>query len=476
MKVLIVDDSVDFSTTLADIIRSFNIDAACVNSPKEAISYMERNHSMINLILLDIEFGFGEKMNGLDLLGIFRQKYFSIPVVMISGKGTIETAVRATKLGATNFIEKNIITKEKIRGIIDSTINQTDSFSDTVAVQNFLSANEIIGKSKAITELGKNIIKYGRTDLNILITGETGTGKKLVAKAIHSISKRKRAEFVTVDIPNIPKEAFQSELFGHIQGAFSSVSKTTVNRTVSDSKKGLFHQAAHGTLFFVQIADLSSDLQSYLLNPIEEKTIRPVGAIENESVDIRFISATDKDLLDMMRTGKFREQLYHRLRECEINVPPLASRQEDIPEIINHFLRHHNLKFMSAKFFAPSAIDYLMEQKWLGNVRELSSSVRMILQTTDKNEIDVSDIIKTLTSSAAQKAKLEQIRSIPLEKTLREDLKEVDRIKIEQALLQNNGNVSKTAAILGISRETLHNKIKKYEINVQMFRNRSHSG
>jgi two-component system nitrogen regulation response regulator NtrX len=461
MKVLIVDDSIDFSTTLADIIRTFNIDSACVNSPQEAIAFMEEKHSSISLILLDIEFGFGEKMTGLDLLEIFRKQYISIPVVMISGRGTIETAVRATKLGAVNFIEKNIITKEKIRGIIDSTINQASFYGVSTEIQNFLESNGIIGRSKAIIQIGESIIRYGRTDLNILITGETGTGKKLVAQAIHSISRRMKANFITVDIPNIPKELFQSELFGHIKGSFSGA---------TDTKKGLFHQADKGTLFLDEIGELSLDLQSNLLIPIEEKNIRKVGAVEHENIDVRFISATDRDLLDMIQTNKFREQLYHRLRECEINIPPLASRIEDIPDIVNHFTLKHNSEFKESKYLSSSAVEYLTEQKWHGNIRELSSFIRVVLQTTNKNEIDVSDMIKISTSSAIQKAKFEQTHSITLEKTLKEDLAEVDRIKIEKTLSQNNGNVSKSAAILGISRETLHNKIRKYEINTQQFR------
>lgn len=462
MKTLIVDDSVDFSTTLADIINSFGFEAEYVNSPNEAISYLEKNHSNVGLILLDIEFGFGEKINGLDLLEKFRQLYISIPVVMISGKGTIETAVKATKLGAINFIEKNIITKEKIRGIIDSTINQSQSRGEDSEIQQFLALNGIIGKSKAITEVGDNIIRYGRTDLNILITGETGSGKKLVANAIHSISRRMRGNFVTVDIPSISKETFQSELFGHTKGSFA---------TANEDKSGLFHQADKGTLFLDNIDELSPELQSSLLIPIEEKRIRKVGDTASADIDIRFITATNRDLLEMIQADAFREQLYHRLRECEIVIPSLASRAEDIPEIVTNFLTKHNFEFNESKHFSSSAMEYLSEQRWFGNVRELSSVIRAVLQTTSKEEIEVTDIIKVTTSNL--KIDFEQTHSISLEKTLKEDLAEVDKIKIEKTLAQNNGNVSKSAAILGVSRETLHNKIRKYEINTQSYRNRN---
>ncbi len=469
MKILIVDDNIDFSSTLTDIIQGFGYECVAINAPLEAIDFMEKNHSEINLVLLDIEFGFGSKLNGLDLLNKFRKNYIHLPVVMISGKGTIETAVKATKLGAVNFIEKNIITKEKIRGVIESTFSNIEKRGEVKEIQKFLSDNGIIGSSQAILEVGDNIIRYGRTDLNVLITGETGTGKKLVAKAIHSISRRMRSEFITVDIPNIPKELFQSELFGHIKGSFSGATET---------KKGLFHEADKGTLFLDEIGDLSPDLQSNLLLPIEERYIRRVGATHSEAVDVRFISATDRDLFSMMKEGRFREQLYHRLRECEIFIPPLSSRKEDIPHIIDHYLASHNKEFYETKFFSPAAIAFLAEQKWPGNVRQLSSVIKVMLQTSLTEQIELSDVTKAMANrqfmyNNTNEKKFTNMQGNSLNRTLKEDLAEVDKIKIEQTLGQLHGNVSKSAAALGVSRETLHNKIRKYSINTQEFRNKS---
>ncbi len=462
MKILIVDDNVDFASTIADIIYSFGYTSFCINSPTEAIAFMEENYQDISLILLDIEFGFGEKMNGLDLLDIFRRNYIQIPIVMVTGKGTIETAVKATKLGAVNFIEKNIITKEKLRNIIDSTINSNKIKSEDYEIRNFLASLGIIGVSKVTLEIGNSVVRYGRTDLNILVTGETGTGKKLIAKALHSISSRMRNAFITVDIPNIPKVHFQSELFGYIKGAFPGANET---------KKGLFQEAHKGTLFLDEVGDLPIDLQSNLLSPIEEKIVRKFGALENEEVDVRFISATDKNLPEMMKAGTFREQLYHRLRECEIYIPALRERTEDIPEIVAYYTSLHNQDFNDNKIFSQSAIDYLTEQDWPGNVRELASVVRVILQTIQKEEIDSTDVIKLLSTRTSKQQRLIDISSaISHTRTLKEDLAEVDRIKIEKTLEQNNGNVSKSAAILGVSRETLHNKIKRYGINTSSFR------
>jgi len=464
MKViaLIVDDDHDFASTMADIVQSFGYDTAVAYSPSQALSFLDEKHRFVGIILLDIEFAPGEKTNGLDLLEIIRKNYLQIPVVMISGKGTIEAAVRATKLGASNFIEKSIISKDKIKAVLDSSSRHISAFSEELEVQKFLASCGIIGKSKQILQVGDSIIRYGRTDLNVLITGQTGTGKKLVAKALHTISRRSKFPFVTVDIPNIPKDLFQSELYGHVKGAFSGAMET---------KRGLFQEANKGTLFLDEIGDLLIELQSNLLIPIEDKIVRKVGSIQNEEVDIRFISATDKDLITLMHEGRFREQLYHRLRECEIYIPPLSERREDIPEIINHYCQKHNNDFSEYKFFSNDTIDFLTEHNWSGNVRELVNFLKLILQTTQKDKIEISDVKKVLSTNHNNVQY--QIPVFATDRTLKEDLAEVDKKKIEATLAQCNGNVSKSAALLGVSRETLHNKIRRYNIDVSLFRKKN---
>lgn len=460
MKILIADDNKDFCSTMAEIVGSLNFETEMFNTPDSAINYISANHSKISLMLLDIEFGPGESKNGLDILDFSRKNYPQIPVIMISGKGTIETAVKATKLGASNFIEKSIISKEKIVEVINSVIslNNIDNV-ESQEIKKFLEVNGIIGNSKELIALGDNIIRFGRTELNVLVTGETGTGKKLVAKALHSISRRNRQSFVTVDIPNIPGDLFQSELFGHVKGSFSGA---------VDNKKGLFHQAHKGTLFLDEIGDLPIELQSNLLLPVEEKSIRRVGSVQNEEVDIRFISATDKDLVEAIKNNKYREQLYHRLRECEIHLPPLRDRREDIPEICDYYLKSHNEHFSEQKVFSPSSMEYLCEQEWSGNIRELISSLKLSLQTIQKEVIEVSDLHKVLLIDNKNKEK--KIKTLSEVRTLKEDIEEVDKKKIETTLLLTNGNVSKSAAKLGVSRETLHSKIRKYDIDVQQYR------
>jgi DNA-binding NtrC family response regulator len=457
MEVLIVDDNSEFCSTMDDIIRSFSYSTRIFNYTTHALNYIKENSTNIGLALFDIEFSKDDPMSGIDLLEIIRMDFPFIPVVMISGKGTISTAVKATKLGAINFIEKSVLNKDKLREILESSMLK-DFSEDDEEIRKFLLSCGIVAKSRPMIEIGKNIIRFGRTDLNILITGETGTGKRLVAKAIHLASRRNKHPFITVDIPNIPRDLFQSELFGHIKGAFSGA---------SDSKKGLFHEASHGSIFLDEIGDLSLDLQSNLFIPVDEKVIRRVGSVQSEEVDIRFISATDRDLVKLMEEGKFREQLYHRLRECEINIPPLSERIEDIPDIIKYYVQLHNQDYGDTKYFSQPAIDFLIEQKWKGNVRELASVIKVAVQTINEEEIKISHIDKVINSN--YRSTSNQIRT-STSHSLKEDLAEVDRIKIENTLKLNNGNVSKSAAMLDVSRETLHIKIRKYGIDVQKYR------
>ncbi len=465
MNILIADDNQDFTATIADLVKSFGFDTHTINYPDEAINYINKFNRKISCILLDIEFGPEATLSGIDVLEHCRRHYPAIPVIMISGKGTIETAVKATKLGAVNFIEKSILSKEKLREVLKSVVDDLYIQGEAREILKFLRSQGIIGKSKVILDLGDSIIRFGRTDLNILVTGETGTGKKLVAQAIHTISRRNRASFVTVDIPNIPRELFQSELFGHIKGSFSGA---------TDTKKGLFQQANKGTIFLDEIGDLSTELQSNLFIPIEEKIVRKVGSTEPEDLDVRFISATDKDLMNAIKEGKFREQLYHRLRECGIYIPPLRERREDISEIVDFYVEKHNNDFNESKHISPSAIQFLIEQEWRGNVRELSSVIRVALQTASSEQIEITDLHKIMTGNSVSNVNSMSTEPIVLtgDRTLKEDLAELDKMKVESTLERTNGNVSKAAALLAISRETLHNKIRKYGINTQDFRNK----
>ena len=442
MKVLIVDDSVDFNCTIADIVRTFGIDAESINTPNEAINYMLSEGDNIDLILLDVEFGFAEKLNGLDLLDIFRQNYPTIPVVMITGKGTIETAVRATKLGAVNFIEKNILTKVQIKGIIDTILfpNKEQNESTTKILEQY----GIIGKSKIIKELSNNIIKFADTDLNVLINGKIGTGKKLIANLLHKLSNRNTHTLTIVDVLNL-------------------------NNNYEDS---LFQQANNGTILLNEIDKLSVSAQQQLLFFIENIQLKKNTNPDLNYPNVRFISTSIKDLSEMINNNLFSEQLYHLLKECEIYVPPLSNYKEDIPYITQYFINEYNKKYSHNKYFTPSAIDYLTKQQWLGNVRELSTYIRMALQTINNDIIEATELIKVMDEHKNKEISndIASMLHISVDKTLKEDMAEINKIKIQNTLTNTRGNVSKAAALLGITRETLHNKINKYNINIKEFR------
>ncbi|MFN3270076.1 MAG: sigma-54-dependent transcriptional regulator [Candidatus Kapaibacteriota bacterium] len=463
MLILISDDNYDFCSTVAEIVQGFNYETHMVHTPEDTIAYIDKFSKKIGALLLDIEFGPDTNMNGIDVLEYCRKNHPFIPVIMITGKGTIETAVKATKLGAVNFIEKSLVSAEKLKEVLQSAINLPEHKDKTEILQ-FLRANGIIGSSEHILDLGYSIVRFGRTDLNVLITGETGTGKKLVAQALHSVSRRAKKPFVIVDIPNIPRELFQSELFGHVKGAYTGASM---------NKDGLFQKANGGTLFLDEIGELSLELQASLLNPIEEKIIRKIGSSENEEVDVRIVSATDKDLSAMVSQGLFRSQLYHRLRECEIYVPPLRQRKEDIPELVQYYLAKFNLESGKTKFFSPSAIEFLQEQPWPGNIRELINTIRIVCEYTEKDTIEIPDLRKFLGKEQTTTESDVVLPPITSGGDIKTDIERVEKLKIERTLENCNGNVSKAAAMLGVSRETLHNKIRKYGINPNFYRKRS---
>ncbi len=471
MKILIVDDNRDFSATIADVVRAQGWHAEVRNSPEQAISLLQTSAKEIALMLLDIEFGSESSMTGIDVLGRSIREFPNVPVIMISGKGTIEMAVQATKLGAINFIDKSTLTNERLVGVLTAAMDRIKSGTSNEDKRRIMESYGIIGSSQSMMDVADLILRYGRTDLNVLVLGETGTGKKLVAQALHAVSRRSKQPFVTVDIPNIPRELFQSELFGHMRGSFSGA---------MENKRGLFHQAHKGTLFMDEIGDMPQELQANLLLPMEQRGVRRLGSVEVEPVDIRFVSATDRNLIEAMSEGRFREQLYHRLRECDIYIPALRERTEDIPEIVEYYVGKHNKDMGDNKSVSPGAIDYLMQYRWPGNVRELASTLRVAFQTMSNDELEVADLHRILgrsvTTSTPARAQ-EPVPSAPVpsaapaaSNVVSEAESGSDREKIEKALEKTAGNVSKAAAVLGISRETLHTKIKKHGIDVAKYR------
>jgi DNA-binding NtrC family response regulator len=496
MNILIADDNREYCAAIGDIIVSEGWKYAAVHNPADALEYLRRSHATVALMLLDVEFNH-PTLNGLDVLAESRKLYPQLPVVMISGTGSFGTAVQATKIGAENFIPKSDISREKLREVLYTAMERVNVRSASEDTIQFMQENGLIGRSRVMMDVAENIIKYGKTELSVLVTGDTGTGKKIVAKALHAASRRTKANFVTVDIPNIPASLFQSELFGHTKGAFSGA---------GDDKTGLFQQAHRGTLFLDEIGDLPLELQPSLLLPIDDKKIKRLGSVREEEVDVRIISATDRNLPEAIREKQFREQLYHRLRECEITLPPLRDRREDVPLIAEYYVRKHNERMGEQRFIALAAVEYLQELQWQGNVRQLENLLKRVLQTAPTDRVEVTDIVQsdpTLVQAAQTQKQVftpysgttqnpaspqasapnGQNYNIPQEQatapltampftggTMREDEEELKRRKLIATLTEMYGNVSKSAAKLGVSRETIHTWMRKYGIEARDFK------
>jgi DNA-binding NtrC family response regulator len=364
-----------------------------------------------------------------------------------------------------NFIEKSSIGQGRLREVLYIAMEKVNRDAETEELSTLLRRSGLIGKSRKMFDVAEKIMQYGRTELNVLITGETGTGKKLVAMALHSVSRRAKQHFVTVDIPNIPANLFQSELFGCVKGAFTGA---------TENKYGLFQRANKGTIFLDEIGDLAGDLQANLLLPVEEKIVRRLGSVESERIDVRFISATDKRLPEAIRNGEFREQLYHRLRECEISIPPLRERKEDIPAIVDHYVGRHNEAFGEEKVFTQAALEYMQDMPWYGNIRELENVVKVAVQVTRGSTVDIGNVVDALPPTITKIYDGSDLSRLTTDDSLslREEMERINQVKIRETLERCYGNVSKAASQLGISRETLHNRIKRFNIDVNEYRRR----
>jgi DNA-binding NtrC family response regulator len=489
MTILLADDNREFCATIGDIITSEGWKYDARHHPGEALEYLRLNAQNVALMLLDVDFNH-PTMTGIEVLAESRKLYPHIPVVMISGTGTYGTAVQATKMGAENFIHKSEVGRERIKEVLYTAMERVNVNSANSEILRFMQDNGLVGTSSVMISVAENIIKYGRTELNVLVTGDTGTGKKIAARALHAASRRMKGNFVTVDIPNIPQTLFQSELFGHVKNAFTGA---------GDEKIGLFQQANGGTLFLDEIGDLPLELQASLLLPIDNKIVKRLGSVKEEPVNVRIVSATDRNLPEAIRDKKFRDQLYHRLRECEIALPPLRERREDIPLIVEHFTKKHNEQMGEQKLCSAAAIEYLQDLAWEGNVRQLESLLKRVLQTASRETIEVSDIVRSEPSLSSLKSAAAVASSnaphlaeqtlltaagVPVGSavsagiptngmSMKEYEEELRRQKLIATLQECNGNVSKAAARLEVSRETLHTWMRKFKLESAQFKKKN---
>ncbi|HLR32617.1 MAG TPA: sigma-54 dependent transcriptional regulator, partial [Fodinibius sp.] len=436
--------------SLRDILEFENYEVLEAENGEQVFRILEDER--VDLMLLDIKM---RGMDGIEVLSRLKEQNLHFPVIMISGHGNIEIAVDATKKGAFDFIQK----PPDLNRLLVSVRNALDQHRLTEENKTIRSrlprVPEIIGESRAMERIKETIDKVARTNSRVMVTGENGTGKELVARWIHEKSQRSNEEFVEVNCAAIPADLLESELFGHEKGAFTGASSQRI---------GKFEQADGGTLFLDEVGDMSANAQAKVLRALQENAIIRVGGTEKISVDVRVIAATNKDLLEEIDAGEFREDLYHRLNVIPIHVPPLRQRRGDIPALAQKWLEQLAAKdiMFSGISFADDALEALKQKQWSGNVRELQNAVErlgLLAEDTTIKEEDIDDLTLTETRKSQESEGL--IDSI---ETFQDFKESSERLFLVRKLDENDWNISQTAEAIDIQRSHMYNKMKKYDI------------
>ncbi len=444
--VLIIDDEVEICESIKMILEYEDYKVDYFTDAKEGLKNLEFNE--YSVLLLDIQM---PNMTGFEVLNELRTKKSNMNVIMISAHSSLENAVKATKLGAFDFIEKPI-DREKLLISVRNASERTNLITENKNLKKDLEVEHtMIGSSKVFTSILQTISRVAQSDARILITGENGTGKELAAREIHLQSKHADQPFVEVNCAAIPNELIESELFGHEKGAFTGAHNKRI---------GKFEAANKGTLFLDEIGDMSLQAQAKVLRAIEDGKIERVGGNSKIDVDVRIVAATNKVLAKEIEDGNFREDLYHRLNVIPITIPPLRDRKEDIPLLVDHFVKaicqKNNFPLV---IFTDSAISLLTNMHWSGNIRELKNIIERIIIMIPSDEITVNDISALVPNSVSKTDDFLNVTN-----SFQEFKEKAERAFILKQLQLNNWNISKTSEVLGIQRSHLYNKMKKYNI------------
>lgn len=445
-KILIIDDEREICESIKMILEYEDYEVDYSTSAREGTNKLKEDE--YDALLLDIQM---PEMTGFEVLKWIQDNGISIKVIMISAHSSLENAIKATKLGAFDFVEKPI-DRDKILISVRNAVEQASLLKENKKLKDDLGEDgELLGNSSSIKNILETVKRVAKTDARVLITGENGTGKELVARAIHKYGERSKKELVEVNCAAIPNELIESELFGHEKGSFTGAVKQRI---------GKFEQASGGDLFLDEIGDMSVQAQAKVLRAIEDGKIERVGGGAKISVDVRIISATNKELKKEIDEGNFREDLFHRLNVIPIDIPPLRERKEDIPLLVEHFTAKicDKNKFQ-LKTFDKKAIELLQKLPWTGNVRELRNLVERIVIMVPQEEIGEKEIVNLLPHSDS---KMDDILNVT--NSFQEFKEKSERAFILKQLESNSWNISKTAETLGIQRSHLYSKMKKYEI------------
>jgi len=442
-KILVVDDESSIRDSLREWLRGLGYDVAVAEDGAKALELAARDEP--DVVIADLV------MPGMDGIELTRRLKDSCPdtdVIVVTAFASVSTAIEAIRQGAYDYVEKPFC-PERLELVIKKVVEHQQVVKENLSLRQKLDGQyrfeNIIAKSHRMQQVFEVVRVVAKSNATVLITGESGTGKELIARAIHNLSLRRGKPFVAVSCAALPESLLESELFGHERGAFTGATAR---------KKGKFESAHGGTLFLDEIGDISPNVQVHLLRVIEEKEFSRVGGNELVKVDVRLISATNKDLKKAMEEGRFREDLFYRLNVVGIHLPPLRERTEDIPALSEHFLRKFAMEnHKDIKDFSPEAKELIMKYNWPGNIRELENAVERAVILA-RGEFITPDELPGLGAA------------VPPVSLAGKNLREVEKECIASTLRQTGGNVSEAARILGITRMTLYNKLREYGLSV----------
>lgn len=446
-KVLLIDDEEGIRESLSIMLQIEGFETVALPDAVKALKLIDSG-SYFDFIISDIKMPY---MDGIEFLREVRKRELDSIVIMITAYGNIETPVDAIKAGADDYIRKPVKTDElilRMKMAEEKNKLKKDNRALRLELGKAAGYDDIISVSKSMKEIKDLALKASQYNTTVLITGESGTGKELIAKCIHKNSNRSDNNFVAVNCAAIPDTLLESELFGYIKGAFSGA---------NESKIGLIESADDGTLFLDEIGDFPTHLQPKLLRVLQEQEVRRLGENKEKKINLRVIAASNSNLAEEVRTGTFRSDLYYRLNVLPIHIPSLRTRKEDIPPLVDHFITKYNKKFdHNVKGLGKEASNKIMEYPWYGNVRELENTIERSMIMTD------TDIIEDIDLPDVQNKRTLPIDTWVEELSLDEAKDRIEKAYIEDALKKTNGNRTKAAELLGISRRNLLYKLKEY--------------
>ena len=447
-RILVIDDEAAIRDSLRMILEYEGYEFLGAATGQDGLAMVERENP--DLVFLDIKM---PGMDGLEVLQRIKAVNETVPVVMISGHATVTTAVDATKLGAFDFIEKPLAS-ERVLVTIRNSLDRSRLADENRSLKRVVEVrHQIVGESPHLKKVMDAIRRAAPTNATVLITGESGVGKELVARAIHRNSLRSRERFVQVNCAAIPDDLIESELFGHEKGSFTGATEKQI---------GKFEQADKGTIFLDEVGDMSLKTQAKVLRVLQEGEVERLGSARTIKVDVRVIAATNKNLEDEIEKGTFREDLYFRLAVIPIYVPPLRERKDDIPLLVRHFAelfaRDNNFR---PKRVTPPAMDVLQRYRWKGNIRELRNTVERLIIMTPADSIDLADLPESIRVDGPSRGPDNEAVKAG---TLREHKEVSERAFLVQKLRETGWNISKTAELIDTPRSNLYKKLEQYNI------------